>query len=110
MRVVHGLLAIVLVILLDGCSGCPTALLTGVLVADGAGGLAVRTDDGTTQSVIWPDRHGVRHEAGTEQLVVTGPLGQIVAHEGDHVRLGGGMNPNGPEFEGCGGVAIDDAP
>ena len=110
MRLAYVILAIVLVAPLAGCSGCPTALVTGALVADGAGGLAVRAEDGTTQSVIWPDGHGVRRDGTDGGLVVTGPLGQVVAREGDQVRLGGGENPDGPGFKACGGVAVEDVP
>jgi hypothetical protein len=89
---------------------CPTALLEGVLVADGQGGLAVQTDGGPPTFVVWPDWHGVRLDARTGALVVTGPLGMVVAREGDHVRLGGGENPEGRGFKACGGVALDETP
>jgi len=45
-------------------------------------------------------------DAGTGRLVVIGPLGMVVAREGDHIRLGGGEDPEGPGFKGCGGVSV----
>ena len=106
MRLLQLVLAIILVIPLSGCSGCPTALLDGILVADGDGALAVQTEGGTSTPVAWPDWHGVRTDAETGRLVVTGPLGQIVAREGDRVRVGGGENNDGPGFRACGPIAV----
>jgi hypothetical protein len=62
------------------------------------------------QSIVSPDGHGVRPDGSTGRLVVTGTLGQIVARKGDHIRLSGGMNRDGPEFKACGGVTVDDEP
>jgi len=89
-----------------GCVECPTALLEGTLIEDGNGGLAVQPETGPPIAVVWPDGHHVSVDAGTGRLVVIGPLGMVVAREGDHIRLGGGEDPEGPGFKGCGGVSV----
>ena len=106
MRPLQLVLASVLILPLSGCSGCPTALLDGILVAGADGTLTVVSDGGTPMSVVWPDWHGVRTDEETGRLVLTGPLGQIVAREGDRVRVGGGENADGPGFRACGPIAV----
>ncbi len=89
-----------------GCTGCPTALLTGVL-ADQAGQLVVIDGDGGAHPVTWPDFHSVR--ADGDSLVLTNMLGGVVAREGDTVRLGGGeIDPDQPDtFEVCGQLEVN---
>jgi hypothetical protein len=87
-----------------GCSGCPTALLEGVLIADGQGGLAVRGEGGAVTPVVWPgDAHVTRDG---DHLDLANTLGFVFAREGEFVRMGGGGNPNGPGFVACGPVAF----
>lgn len=98
----------VLVVALGACSliplqGCPTALLQGRLVSDGNGGAAVASDFGT-QAVRWPDGYQVDDGA---QVVLRGPLGNVVASEGETVYVGGGMDANDEEFVACGNVSRD---
>ncbi len=87
-----------------GCAGCATALLEGVLVADGQGGLAVRADGGNMVPVEWPDGVGIGHDG--DQLTLTNPLGLPIAHEGEFVTLGGGSAMEGPGFAACGPIAV----
>ena len=81
------LLALVSTSVAGGCTGCPTALLTGAL-AEQAGQLVVLDGGGGAHPVIWPDLHSVHAEGDT--LVLTNVIGAVVAREGDTVRLGGG--------------------
>jgi hypothetical protein len=88
-----------------GCSGCPTALLTGVL-AEQAGELVVLDGGGQVHPVTWPEFHSVSAEGDT--LVLTNVIGAVVAREGDTVRLGGGeIDPERPgAFEVCGQLEV----
>ena len=105
-RLASLILTLTLVAPVSGCVSCPTALLEGVLVNDGSGGLAVQIDDGATIPVRWPDWHGVSVDDATGRLVVTGPFGAVAAREGDRVALGGGEDPNGPGFKVCGQIGV----
>jgi hypothetical protein len=104
MRLVYVILAIVLVAPLSGCTACPTALLEGTLVANGSGGLSVRAPEGGIVPVHWPSGVGVGHEG--DQLVLTNPLGQPIAHEGEFVSMAGGVPGDTPEFDACGPIAV----
>jgi hypothetical protein len=87
-----------------GCSGCATALLEGVLVADGAGGLAVQGDSGTITPVTWPGDAHVTKDG--ERLALANTLGFVFAHEGEFVSMGGGVPGDGPTFAACGPIAV----
>ena len=73
MRPLHLVLAIALILPVSGCSGCPTALLDGVLVATAEGTLAIQVDGGTPTPVAWPDWHEVRTDVETGRLVAHRP-------------------------------------
>ena len=88
MRLTYVILSIVLVTPVAGCSGCPTALLEGTLVANSSGGLAVQAPEGGIVTVHWPSGVGVGHDG--DQLVLTNPLGQPIAHQGEFVSMAGG--------------------
>lgn len=87
-----------------GC-GCATALLPGVLVAQGSE-LALKEDAaGFVRPVRWPFGYGVRADA--DGLVLTDLLGNVKAREGDHVALPGGeISSDGP-WGVCGEVQVD---
>jgi hypothetical protein len=87
-----------------GCSSCSTALLEGVLVADGRGGLAIQGEGGTTIPVDWPD--GVRVGSDDGELVLTNSIGAPIAHQGEFVSMAGGVPGDGPTFAACGPVAV----
>jgi hypothetical protein len=87
-----------------GCVGCPTALLEGILVVDDNGGLAVRTADGTTILVEWPD--GVRVGSDGGELVLTNPIGIPIGHQGEFVSMGGGQAGDADTFAACGPVTV----
>ena len=87
-----------------GCTSCPTALLEGTLVANGSGGLAVQAPEGGVVAVHWPSGVGVGHDG--DQLVLTNPLGQPVAHQGEFVSMAGGVPGDTPEFVACGPIAV----
>jgi hypothetical protein len=98
------ILVIVLVAPLAGCVGCPTALLEGTLVVNGSGGLAVQAPEGGVVQVHWPSGVGVGHDG--DQLVLTNPLGQPIAHQGEFVSMAGGALGDTPEFDTCGPIAV----
>jgi hypothetical protein len=88
----------------SGCTGCPTALLEATLVANGTGGLAVQAPEGGVVLVDWPSGVGVGHEG--DQLVLTNPLGQPIAHQGEFVSMASGVPGDTLEFAACGPIAV----
>lgn len=90
-----------------GCgSGCPTALLSGVLIANGSE-LAIREEvGGVVREIAWPSGLRVRPADGV--LEVADLFGGAKAREGDRVSLQGGeSSPNGP-WEVCGEIEVVD--
>ena len=79
-----------------GCTACATALLEGTLVPNGTGGLAVQAPEGGVVPVHWPSGVGVGHDG--DLLVLTNPLGQPIAHQGEFVSMAGGVPGDSPEF------------
>jgi hypothetical protein len=91
-----------------GCTGCATALLEGVLVADGHGGLAVQTVEGNEVPVQWQSGVGIGRDG--DKLTLTNWFGQATAHEGEFVRLGGGQADETGTFGACGPVSVRASP
>ena len=100
------LLASVLVLAAAGCvSGCPDALLEGVLV-ERDGSLAVERDDGFVGPVRWSaSNHRVEERDGA--LVVVDWIGFVTAREGDTVHLGGGEADGA--WQQCGTFEVESA-
>ncbi len=87
----------------SGCTlGCPTALATGIVVADGTD-LVLRDETGTTHPVVWPDGFRVGQEAG--ELVLTDRFGGVKARIGDRIEIAGGVATD-DRFHGCGDVVV----
>ena len=86
---------------------CPLALLGGTLVAND-GDLAVDTGRGQTYVVHWTD--GVHVGSAEAGLTLFGFLGDVIAHEGDWVSMGGGYAPGDAFFTPCGGIEVTDGP
>jgi hypothetical protein len=90
-----------------GC-GCPSALLSGELVAvdeelgvqPGFGGVE------GVERVKWPFGYSVRRDG--DVLVLTNIVGGVEAREGDHVELGGGEIADGV-FGVCGQIKVGSA-
>lgn len=82
--------------------GCPAALLSGELVAQG-GELAVDVGAVEAQRVKWPFGYGVRKDGDT--LVLTNIFGAVEARPGDTVALGGGETGDGT-FAVCGQLDV----
>jgi hypothetical protein len=55
------------------------------------------TGEGERMPVVWPPGYGARFDAGGIELV--DESGVVVAHDGDAVALGGGVNPVDPAGE-----------
>jgi hypothetical protein len=69
---------------------CPAALIDGELVADDEWGIALKERlTGQILKVIWP--FGFAAQQAGDQLALLNTAGEIVAHEGDQVRIGGGQ-------------------
>ena len=99
---VSTLLATTLATSTTGCLGCPTALATGVLVADGPD-LVLQSPDGAIENVRWP--HGYRVGAEGDHLVLTDFFGSEKAREGDRIEMAGGVGTDNV-FAGCGDVTV----
>ena len=65
-------------------------------------GVGLRDTQGTVRQVIWPSGYWARDDAG--RLAVLDETGNVVAHEGDRVAIGG-QDVGGP-WLGCGGVKV----
>jgi len=79
-----------------GCAtGCPGALLTGVLARQGDELIVIENVGGSfpSERVRWPDWHHVEERDG--RLVVVDVFGAVKAGEGDAVNLGGGEAGDG---------------
>ena len=86
---------------LAGC-GCPAALLSGELVAQGEE-LGVDVGANQVERVKWPFGYGVRRDGAI--LVLTNIMGSVEAREGDQVELGGGEAGDGV-FGVCGQIVV----
>ena len=89
----------------SGCGGCPTALLEGTLVRDGAEMAVRQAEVDVTSPVAWPAGWTTREVDGVMYLVRG--AGQVIGAEGDRFSAGGGFSPGPDEvFEPCGGIDI----
>jgi hypothetical protein len=86
---------------------CMAALIDGDLVADATYGIALddlHTHTRRVRKVIWP--YGFVAARDGDRLALLDGAGQIVAHEGDRVQLGGGeISSDGP-WLACGGITV----
>ncbi len=89
-----------------GCVSCPTALVSGVLVADGSD-LALASADGAVVAVTWPEGYQVGLEDG--RLVLTDFLGAVKARQGDRIEMGSGLGAD-DVFHGCGELKVSQVP
>ena len=69
---------------------CMMALFSGRLVSDPQSGLALQASTGEVTQVLWPYGYSARREptGGTSLL---DEKGNVIAHEGDSLEVGGGM-------------------
>src|SRR6476646_5204012 len=79
---------------------CPAALISGTLVRHPESGIGIRDSAGRVLQVVWPRGYYARDDGGT--LAVTDQSGNVVAHLGDNVGIGGGEMIEGT-WLGCGG-------
>lgn len=82
--------------------GCPTALASGTLAANGEE-LVLEDDTGAQHPVVWPD--GYRARLDGDVLVLVDRFGTVKARQGDHVDMGGGVSTD-DLFHGCGDVTV----
>lgn len=77
----------------SGCTGCPAALLTGVLTQVAGELVVMRDGGGPPERIIWPSGYTVRQDG--DSLAVFNSSGLVIARPGDRVRLGGGERESG---------------
>jgi hypothetical protein len=86
---------------------CMEALMVGTLAKHPQTGLGIAGADGIVMPVEWPFKYSARFDASGIALV--NESGDVVAHEGDRIEVGGGMGagpaPNAVWFA-CGPVAV----
>ena len=82
---------------------CPEARTEGILVRQPQSGAGLRDNQGAVWQVIWPTDYTAREDGG--RLVVLGGGGNVIAHEGDRVEIGG-QDVGGETWLGCGGMRV----
>jgi len=85
-------------------AACPAALIEGVLVRDAQSSVGLRDAQGLIRQVIWPNGYFARDDGG--RLSVRDGSGNVVAHEGDRVSIGGGEIDANGTWLGCGGTTV----
>lgn len=85
-------------------SACPAALIDGILRADEEWGVTLETSDGAKVKVLWPNGYSARED--DVGLALIDASGNVVAHAGDQVQVGGGGSEEA--WVGCGGVTVVD--
>ncbi len=83
---------------------CMTALIEGTLVREEHSGLALQDAQGLVRQVIWPSGYSARNDGG--RFIVLDGSGNVVAHEGDRVSIGGGEIDAKGTWLGCGGTTV----
>lgn len=88
---------------------CPAGELRGQLVADEVEGVIILEESGLRRAVIWPHGYVARLNAGGLELL--DERGQVVAHEGDQIVIGGGESGEGPDppWLACGRLDVVEA-
>ena len=66
-------------------------------------GAGLRDNQGALKQVIWPTDYTARDDGG--RLVVLDGGGNVIAHEGDRVEIGG-QDVGGGTWLGCGGMRL----
>ena len=81
---------------------CMDALISGRLTQHPQSGLGITSSDGQATPVEWPFGYTARNDVG--RLALVDETGQVVAHEGDEIMVGGGFGAN--MWHACGPVSI----
>lgn len=71
---------------------------------DAQSGVGLRDAQGLVRGVIWPNGYSARDDGG--RLAVLDGSGNLVAHEGDRVSIGGGEIDTIGTWLGCGGATV----
>ena len=82
---------------------CPEARTEGILVREPQSGAGLRDNQGAVSQVIWPTDYTARDDGGRLAVIDSG--GNVIAHEGDHVEIGG-QDVGGGTWLGCGGMRL----
>jgi hypothetical protein len=82
---------------------CPEARTEGILARQPQSGAGLRDNQGAVSQVIWPTDYTARDDGG--RLVVLDGGGNVIAHEGDRVEIGG-QDVGGGTWLGCGGMRL----
>lgn len=80
---------------------CPMARTEGTLVRHQQSGAGLRDPAGAVWQVIWPTDYTARDEVG--RITVYDGGGNLIAHEGDRVEIGG-QDVGGGTWLGCAGM------
>lgn len=81
---------------------CPAARIEGILVRHPQSGAGLRDTEGVVRQVIWPRDYSTRDDGG--RLAVLDGTGNVIAHEGDRVEIGG--RDIAGTWLGCQGMTI----
>jgi hypothetical protein len=89
----------------EGTPGpCPAALTEGELVANDEWGIALKdSSTGDTIQVLWPFGFAARDD--TDGRALLNEAGEVVAHEGDLVRIDGGEF-GAHAWRNCGSITV----
>jgi len=82
---------------------CPEARTEGIFVRQPQSGAGLRDSQGAVWQVIWPTDYTARDDGG--RLVALDGGGNVIAHEGDRVEIGG-QDIGGGTWLGCGGMRV----
>ena len=85
-------------------AACMAALISGTLVQDAQSGVGLRDDQGLVRQVVWPNGYSARNDGG--RLALIDQNGEVVAHEGDRVSIGGGEIDDKRTWLACGGTQL----
>lgn len=85
-------------------AACPAALIEGALVRDAQSGVGLRDAQGRIRVLIWPNGYSARDDGG--RLAVLDGSGNLVAHEGDRISIGGGEIDARGTWLACGGTTV----
>jgi hypothetical protein len=85
----------------EQAEGCLHGATSGFMTEEARSGLGIRSG-GRLIAVVWPAGYSAVRIDGVDHLL--DHAGQVVARDGDHIRLGGGLGTQGDVWHTCGTV------